>query len=225
MKKALILFWLVAVFFLISKPLNAAENFSDWTVEKTGNASVSVGGTTMRIAANGSAGNANATIFKRFDTARGMIALVKVVLLSGDDIGLRIRKRIAQLPSGNTLLAEFGIVRVASAFPLVLPKTHLLYTVFEIDGSGMYVQQTASGVIGEWDTPLSAGTQVTLGVGLYDQGIYFGALPGNALVQVLPLDAVEPLESELEIEVRAGAGSSNAVTVDLSDAVVLYPSR
>jgi hypothetical protein len=135
--------------------------------------------------------------YKHFPGAYGAIATFQVDSFSGNDVGVGLRKYVGLTnKDGNPIQARIFLYIYNNQY-------RIMYQVRERNPAGDVMQYFTKGVLGDFDGMWNLGDQVTIGLAVVGQDIYFYTPNVGAFTKVQLLDSMSPITSQysnVEIE-------------------------
>jgi hypothetical protein len=206
MKKFLVLTSFFFFLFVAIGSVIAAENFDDWSeYVDSGTVVFTPNGETLGFHMEGDPATNEAwgKWEKNFPGAYGVMATFKVDSYTGSSVGVGLRKYVGLTNTGPFSTSNGNPIQARIFLHIEENRYRIMYQVRERTPTWTVVQYFAKGVLGDYEGMWNLGDQVTIGLAVVGQDIYFYTPSVGAFTKIELLDGMSPITSEyskIEIE-------------------------
>ena len=140
---------------------------------------------------------------KNFPGVYGVMATFKVDSYTGSDVAIGLRKYVGLTNTGPFSTNNGNPIQARLNLHIWENNFRISYQVRERTPTGTVVQYFAKGVLGAYEDAWKLGDQVTIGLAVVGQDIYFYTPGVGAFTKVQLLDGMSPITSQyskVEIE-------------------------
>lgn len=160
---------------------------------------------------------------KNFPGAYGAIATFKVDSFSGNDVAAGLRKYVGLTNTGPFSSNNGNPIQARIYLNIWENQYRIMYNVRERTPTGTVVQHLARGVLGDWDGMWKLGDQITIGLAVVGQDIYFYTPNVGAFTKVQLLDGMSPITSQYSnVEIEGWVWNTDGkITGEVSNLTIL----
>jgi len=161
--------------------------------------------------------------YQNFPGAYGAIATFKVDSFSGNDIGVGLRKVVGLTNTGPFSSNSGNPIQARINLGIYENKYRIQYQVRERTPTGNVVQYFAKGVLGDYDGMWKLGDQVTIGLAVLGQDVYFYTPSVGAFTKVQLIDGMSPITSQYSnVEIEGWVWNTDGkISGEISDLTIL----